>query len=1006
MCHVQSFLKIKRSSNMTDSVLDGKKMKAGSFQSLGLHQELLNGLNRMGYKTPTPVQRKALPLALAGVDLVCMARTGSGKTCVFLLPMIEKVKTHQSNLGVRGLVLSPTRELAMQTFKFARDMAKFTDIRLISIVGGDPIEAQFEALATRPDIIIATPGRLMHHLREISTFKLKQVQYLVFDEADRLFEMGFAEQLNEIVTQCPEERQTLLFSATMPKMLIQFSRAGLRDPQLIRLDTDTKMSSDLRMGYFLVRSNEKVAALLYLVRSIIPADQLTIIFTATRHHSEFLHSLFNRVGISSTVVYGSMDQDARSSNLRSFKNGEVSYMIVTDLAARGIDVPLLNNVINFHFPPSPKLFVHRCGRAARQGRVGFAFSLVEPDELAFMYDVQMYVGSDLRTEYDPLIDGELGGSDSSSSHSASSKGYTLSTMTPSMIHTGLFPQDMLDRENDYLKNSLQEEDQLRIMWRICENGMKQYRRTRQEASHTGVKSAKALVKLNKVKKLHPLIIGMDPEQCTDFVVAKADFVRQLQTFRPSQTVFESGIGYGTGSQAVKAKSRPGTKESHGVQMMQALRKGFQSSLERNKSKVTLSQDILNPDDDNSDDGDIVTTYKGNIWENLEDDEFGVGKDEFDNDGVSVRSVDTAGSAGSFADSFLKVGGASRKKRHGGIDPGTKSSSVLDSEELSDDEDDVSSLQGNSGKIRLSRALRKKIKGSGVSASKLGKIDSLKVALMKQKLRLAEVGITVSDSSRTSKGTRNGGYSGSGSGEKFKDRKFYMTYGNEDEVQNFVEDSLQPQSGLRSSEIQGAQQLESAMLDLTPEDALAMNNKRRMLRWDAKKRKFVKQTLEESAQAKGAKRVRTETGVIVGKKSLVPAGEMYSKWQKKSRREVGGFDNDEESGSVGPERSGRGGPGRGGPGRGGGGRGGRGGYPGRSDSPNFKFNSNVPNELKNAHDIRKLRKEKDNQKLKNLPKEKRRLVEAAGRKKKQSLQALKRENGPTRGSMKSKAIIRY
>ena len=269
-----------------------KKVKMGTFQAMGLNLDVYKGINRMGYKAPTPVQRKALPTVLAGMDVVCMARTGSGKTCVFLLPMMEKLLRHESNSGVRGLILSPTRELATQSFRFAKDMAKFTDLRIVSIIGGDPIEAQFNALASRPDIIVATPGRLMHHIREIPTFNLKHVKYLVFDEADRLFEMGFAEQLHEIVRECPENRQTLLFSATMPKMLAQFSRAGLRDPQLIRLDTDTKMSEELRLAFMMTRTNEKVPALLYLVRKIIPRDQLTIIFTATRHHSEFLHALF------------------------------------------------------------------------------------------------------------------------------------------------------------------------------------------------------------------------------------------------------------------------------------------------------------------------------------------------------------------------------------------------------------------------------------------------------------------------------------------------------------------------------------------------------------------------------------------------------------------------------------------------------------------------------------------------------------------------------------------
>jgi len=162
----------------------GKK-NTGSFQGMGLHQELLNGLNRMGYKVPTPVQRKALPVALAGLDLVCMARTGSGKTCVFLLPLIQKLNEHKSNVGIRAIVLSPTRELAVQTFKFAKDMSKFCDLRIISVIGGDPIEPQFEALSNQPDVLIGTPGRLMHHLREVSSLKLNQVEFLVFDEADR-----------------------------------------------------------------------------------------------------------------------------------------------------------------------------------------------------------------------------------------------------------------------------------------------------------------------------------------------------------------------------------------------------------------------------------------------------------------------------------------------------------------------------------------------------------------------------------------------------------------------------------------------------------------------------------------------------------------------------------------------------------------------------------------------------------------------------------------------------
>ena len=162
-----------------------KSSVSGGFQSLGLSRESLRGVARLGYKVPTPVQRRCLPLVLAGMDVVCMARTGSGKTCAFLLPLVDKLATHAANSGVRGLVLSPTRELANQTYRFAKDMAKFTDLRIVAIMGGDGMEAQFEALATRPDIIIATPGRLMHMLQEVSSFSLQYVRYLVFDEAGK-----------------------------------------------------------------------------------------------------------------------------------------------------------------------------------------------------------------------------------------------------------------------------------------------------------------------------------------------------------------------------------------------------------------------------------------------------------------------------------------------------------------------------------------------------------------------------------------------------------------------------------------------------------------------------------------------------------------------------------------------------------------------------------------------------------------------------------------------------
>lgn len=619
----------------------------------------------------------------------------------------------------------------MQTHKFSKDMAKFTDLRIAPIIGGDPLEPQFEMLASRPDLIVATPGRLMHLLQEISTFNLKSVQILVFDEADRLFEMGFAEQLNEIVRGCPQTRQTLLFSATMPKMLVQFTRAGLKDPQLIRLETDSKLSDELRLAFFAVRSNEKISALLYLVRRIIPSDQQTIIFTATRHHSEFIHHLLDRVGVKSTLVYGTMDQESRSNNLKLFRSGLVKYLVVTDLAARGIDVPLLNNVINYHFPPTPKLFVHRCGRAARQGRIGFAFSLVDPEELAYAMDVHLFLDKIMEN---PRVlspdDSTVNGKESEKAVSA----YDLSSMQPAMVHSGLLPQDVLDQETEYIRTALNDDTQLSTEWRISENAMKQYRRTRGEASKLAVKKSRELVKSEGILHIHPLIMGTDPRSCSSLVMEKVNYVKHLQTFRPNQTVFETGIGFGTGSQAVKGIGKKGSIESKGVEVMKALRKEFRSGLIRTKSApgafaAELAAKYLTDTEheDASDGGDEDVEYDSDIGD--ENDEYG--EDDSNDD---------------LEDPVVSVG--SKRPR------------VSDDPHEADQGDD-------SGKVRMSRAARKKCKKHGSPA-----VGNLLAG-------------DVHDGKKQT---------------SYQDEKYYMTYGTENETANYRESSLQPKAGLKSAEM--------------------------------------------------------------------------------------------------------------------------------------------------------------------------------------------------------------
>jgi len=902
------------------------KKFGGTFQSLELSKELSNGLNRMNYKTPTPVQRKALPIVLAGMDMVCMARTGSGKTCVFLLPLLERLKEHKVGGGVRGLVLSPTRELAVQSYKFAKDMSHFQNLRIASIVGGDGIEAQFRALSENPDVIVGTPGRLMHHLREVSTFKLNKVEYLVFDEADRLFEMGFAEQLHEIIRECPPERQTLLFSATMPKQLVQFSRAGLRDPQLIRLDTDVKMSEELRLGYFSMRSNEKLAAFMYLVRSIIPPGQLTIVFTATRHHSELLHQILERSGVTSTIVYGSMDQDARNLNLNKFRSGKVDYLLVTDVAARGIDIPLLNNVINYHFPSSPKLFVHRCGRAARQGRIGYALSLVEPDELAHIIDAHTFLGHKLDTTY----------TDKTTCGDGPGGSYTLEEMRPEMVHTGTLPQDVLDQEAGYLREMLASSDDIKNQYDVSERAIKLYKKTRTDPSRDGIKGAKALANGTTIQKIHPLIVGCDPEHCNAGAVDKAAFIRQLQSFRPSQTVLESGIG--TGSDARASKGRKGKADTRGVAVMGALRKEMKSALERNRDHVTLARDVLDfntHENDNSDNekevgGERAITVDWSELERENDDED-VGREEY----MSEEDMVISGS-----------GSGSSRGGNG----------------------DVSKIRRESGDSDDGRVV---IEQSGVDFSHGSKTNGLSRAAMKRlkKKNKNQTSSNVLDSTSSTTSTskvteKKKSASDLANAER---AKYYMAYGDEvgDPQQSFSEDALQPKSGLKGHDLMAAERMEEAMLAVAPDDAIELNRKRKIERWDARKKKFVRQTDSEAAASRSKK--GRESGA--GSKAK-PVGDMYAKWKKKTKMEIGGVnaaDNDRPA-------------------------------------PNVRVNNHVKDELKDAQQIRKEKAQKDKNKLKNMERDKRQSVENA-RKKKKAEGSKAKGNFSKAGSRKVRLVMR-
>ncbi|XP_073251857.1 ATP-dependent RNA helicase DDX54-like [Porites lutea] len=518
-----------------------KKKKSGGFQSMGLSFPVFKGIMKKGYRLPTPIQRKTIPVIMDGKDVVAMARTGSGKTAAFLIPMFERLKAHSAKVGARGLILSPTRELALQTLKFTKELGRFTGLKAAVVLGGDRMEDQFAALHGNPDIIVATPGRFLHIMMEMD-LKLTSVEYVVFDEADRLFEMGFAQQLHEIIHRLPDSRQTLLFSATLPKLLVEFTKAGLTDPVLIRLDVDSKLSEQLKLAFFSLRSDDKPALLLHILQNLIKQSEQTLIFTATKHHVEYLKELLDAAGIESSYVYSTLDQAARKINIGKFQHKKTNVMVVTDVAARGIDIPMLDNVINYNFPAKPKLFIHRVGRVARAGRSGTAYSLVGSDELAHVVDLHLFLGRPLK--------------EAQKDSQAQDDGLI-----------GTVPQQFVDDEQNFLNAAHDKSHDLVSLRQVAANGYKQYMKSRPCASSESAKRSKQID--TTTLPIHPLFKS-DNVSFSEASATRVDIMDGVRNFRPRQTIFEIGSTSKSTAQSVMMSKRK--RHSEVIEKAQRLKK--------------------------------------------------------------------------------------------------------------------------------------------------------------------------------------------------------------------------------------------------------------------------------------------------------------------------------------------------------------------------------------------------------------------------------------------------
>ncbi|QSB15421.1 DEAD/DEAH box helicase [Natronosporangium hydrolyticum] len=373
------------------------------FAELPLRPELLQALSSLGYEEPTPIQREAIPPLLAGHDLLGQAATGTGKTAAFALPTLELMTPDPARVEPQTLVLVPTRELAVQVSQAFHRYGRDLGVRVLPIYGGQPIGRQLRSLELGVDVVIATPGRALDHLRR-GTLQLSAIRTVVLDEADEMLDMGFAEDIEAILEETPTERQTVLFSATMPARINGIAQRHLREPVRIemgRAATSTGEAPRVRQSAYLVARAHKPAALGRVLDVAAPAA--AIVFCRTREEVDQLTETLNGRGYRAEALHGGMGQEHRDRVMARLRNGSAELIIATDVAARGIDVEQLTHVVNYNLPSAPEAYVHRIGRVGRAGREGAAITLVEPREHRMLKAIERVTGQRVVVEKVPTV---------------------------------------------------------------------------------------------------------------------------------------------------------------------------------------------------------------------------------------------------------------------------------------------------------------------------------------------------------------------------------------------------------------------------------------------------------------------------------------------------------------------------------------------------------------------------------------------------------------------------
>ena len=378
-----------------------KDIESVMFDGLGLAPPLLKAVSETGYTTPTPIQAKAIPLALQGLDLMAGAQTGTGKTAAFALPILQKLlpfassSTSPAKHPIRALVLTPTRELAIQVEESIKVYAKHTPLKSLVVFGGVDIKTQTPHLKTGIEILVATPGRLLDHVEQ-KTLNLSQVQILVLDEADRMLDMGFMPDLKRILALLPKQRQNLMFSATFSNDIKKLADDFLTNPTLVEVARSNATNDNVTQKVFQVAASDKQAFLTQLL--LAEAASQVIVFTKTKLTASRLSRALQKEGIAAESIHGDKSQKERIEALDAFKANKITVLVATDVAARGLDISELPMVINYEIPSAPEDYVHRIGRTGRAGASGVAISLVCEDEEKYLTEIEKLIKKTLIKE--------------------------------------------------------------------------------------------------------------------------------------------------------------------------------------------------------------------------------------------------------------------------------------------------------------------------------------------------------------------------------------------------------------------------------------------------------------------------------------------------------------------------------------------------------------------------------------------------------------------------------